>query len=245
MSYDKTEPVDNVITWVYEEGNFTPIAKLVNGERFSIVSDYLGTPIQAFDASGEKVWERELTIYGGVRKETGVANFIAMRYQGQYFDQETELCYNRFRYYNPETGAYLSQDPIGLHSGQPNFYAYVKDSNNRIDPFGLMDPFDIQFSQNSISDVFNEGPWKGKSLEEAIEATRKAGRLPEGLTLNVMELNGGENIVTLNNRTLYVAQEAGINVHPTFVDNINKLNKLLDGGVPLDIGEQPVIKCKK
>lgn len=61
-----------------------------------------------------------------------------------------------------------------------------------------------------------------------------------------MELNGGANIVTLNNRTLYVAQQAGLeNIHPNFVDNINKLNKLLDGGIPLDVGEIPKIKCKK
>lgn len=31
----------------------------------------------------------------------------------------------------------MSQDPIGLSSGEPNFYAYVPDSNNWIDPFGL------------------------------------------------------------------------------------------------------------
>lgn len=60
-----------------------------------------------------------------------------MRYQGQYFDQETALCYNRFRYYNPETGTYLSQDPIGVDGNNPNFYAYVKDSNVWINIFGL------------------------------------------------------------------------------------------------------------
>jgi len=61
-----------------------------------------------------------------------------------------------------------------------------------------------------------------------------------------MELNGGRDIVTLNNRTLYIAQEAGLtNIHPNFQDNINKLNKLLDGGMQLPLGEQPVVKpCK-
>jgi hypothetical protein len=108
-----------------------------------------------------------------------------------------------------------------------------------------MDPFDINFSQNSISDVFTEGPWAGKTLQEAIDATIAAQKLPDGLTLNVMSLNGGQDIVTLNNRTLYVAQQANIMVHPNFVDNINKLNKLLDGHLPLPLGEQPDIKCKK
>lgn len=67
----------------------------------------------------------------------------------------------------------MSKDPIGLLSKQPNFYSFVKDTYCRIDPLGLMNPFDIQFSQNSINDVFNEGPWKGKSLEEAIVSYTK------------------------------------------------------------------------
>ena len=40
--------------------------------------------------------------------------FIPFRYQGQYEDIETGLTYNRFRYYSPETGSYISQDPYEL-----------------------------------------------------------------------------------------------------------------------------------
>ncbi|MFK7112911.1 RHS repeat-associated core domain-containing protein [Flavobacterium oreochromis] len=57
---------------------------------------------------------------------------------GQYEDSETpDLYYNRFRYYDPSTGLYLSQDPIGLAGNNPTLYAYVKDSNKLFDPFGL------------------------------------------------------------------------------------------------------------
>lgn len=58
-------------------------------------------------------------------------------YQGQYVDAETGLAYNRFRYYDSESGSYISQDPIGLLSGEPNLYAYVYDTNVWIDIFGL------------------------------------------------------------------------------------------------------------
>ncbi len=47
------------------------------------------------------------------------------------------MYYNRFRYYSPETGTYLSQDPIGLSGNNPNFYAYVSNSNSFVDIFGL------------------------------------------------------------------------------------------------------------
>ena len=58
-------------------------------------------------------------------------------YQGQYYDFETKLAYNRFRYYSPETGAYISQDPIRLNGNNPNLYAYVKDNNCWMDRLGL------------------------------------------------------------------------------------------------------------
>jgi len=52
-------------------------------------------------------------------------------------DSEIGLAYNRFRYYDSERGCYISQDPIGLASGQPKFYAYVNDPNKGLDLFGL------------------------------------------------------------------------------------------------------------
>ncbi|WP_407266925.1 RHS repeat-associated core domain-containing protein [Tenacibaculum maritimum] len=139
LSYDKVAPIENLVTWVYESGRFVPSAKLVGGERYSILSDYLGTPIQAYDARGNIVWECELDIYGKVRNLHGEKTFIPFRYQGQYEDVETGLYYNRFRYYSPDTGTYISQDPIGLLGNNPNFYAYVPDVNSKIDPLGLME----------------------------------------------------------------------------------------------------------
>ncbi len=68
---------------------------------------------------------------------------MLFRYQGQYFDSETDLCYNRYRYYSPETGSYISQDPIGLAGGNPTLYGYVKDVNSWIDVLGLASEFEI------------------------------------------------------------------------------------------------------
>ncbi len=112
------------------------IAKQQDGKRYTIVQDYLGTPIQALDSKGEVVWDCILDIYGDVLELRGKRDFIPFRFQGQCEDQETGLYYNRFRYYSPETGNYISQDPIGLAGGL-NVYAYVHDSNSWIDFSGL------------------------------------------------------------------------------------------------------------
>lgn len=60
----------------------------------------------------------------------------ALHFQGQYFDVETGLQYNRFRYYDPDIGRFVSQDPIGL-SGGNNLYQYAANPSGWIDPFRL------------------------------------------------------------------------------------------------------------
>ena len=67
---------------------------------------------------------------------TGVQTLL-FRSPGQYYDAETGLHYNWNRYYDPDTGRYLSPDPIGLEGGL-NLYAYVEnDPVNWVDMFGL------------------------------------------------------------------------------------------------------------
>ncbi|WP_431731289.1 RHS repeat-associated core domain-containing protein [Treponema denticola] len=62
---------------------------------------------------------------------------MSFLYQGQYLDRETELVYNRFSYYDTSTGAYISQDPIGLAGDNPTLYAFVENVNTEMDVLGL------------------------------------------------------------------------------------------------------------
>ena len=125
-------------TWIFEAGSFVPCGKIVNGKHYSIITDHLGTPIEAYNQEGELIWEREQDLYGNSRQGFAKENFrCPFKYQGQYYDSEVELCCNRFRYYHPETGRYISEDPIGFLSGEPNFFAYVSDTNAWLDVLGL------------------------------------------------------------------------------------------------------------
>ncbi|TDM05885.1 MAG: Rhs-family protein [Ideonella sp. MAG2] len=72
-----------------------------------------------------------------------------LRLQGQYFDAETGLCYNTFRYYDPGCGRFISQDPIGLAGGL-NLYQFAPNAIGWIDPWGWAS------SNPGVYDVFGE-----------------------------------------------------------------------------------------
>jgi RHS repeat-associated protein len=97
--------------------------------------DQIGTPQEMTDENGNIAWQAQYKAWGEAKVVIEkVRN--PLRFQGQYFDHETGLHYNRFRYYDPEIGRYLSKDPIGFAGGL-NLHAYVANPVQRIDPLGL------------------------------------------------------------------------------------------------------------
>ncbi|PIE69797.1 MAG: hypothetical protein CSA21_00310 [Deltaproteobacteria bacterium] len=100
------------------------------------ISDHLGTAQLVTNHTGAVVWQGEEKPFGEVTIITGDLDH-RFRFPGQYYDNETGLHYNHHRYYDPQTGRYLSPDPIELAGGM-NLYAYVQnDPVNAVDPEGL------------------------------------------------------------------------------------------------------------
>nr|WP_306109996.1 RHS repeat-associated core domain-containing protein [Pseudomonas sp. PB120] len=131
-------------SYVYEPGTFRPLAMLDGkGPRkacpFYYQLDHLGTPQELTDYSGDIIWAAQYTAYGRLtrlNRDTHQVLDQPLRFQGQYFDAETGLHYNRHRYYNPEVGRYLTQDPLKLAGGL-NGYRYALNPTGWIDPLGL------------------------------------------------------------------------------------------------------------
>ena len=91
------------------------------------------------NAKGETVWTTEYEAWGRIRNETvsdGLKANIPFRFQGQYYDEESWLHYNRFRYYDPEIGRFVSQDSIGLRGGM-NLFEYAPNPIVWVDLLGL------------------------------------------------------------------------------------------------------------
>ncbi|MFL7329984.1 AHH domain-containing protein [Escherichia coli] len=128
---------ENAIRWIYEPGDFTPFARYEKGQLNYAVTDTVGRVQELLTEDGLIVWKGKQQLWGreeGINK--GDAPTCRLRFPGQYEDTESGLYYNRFRYYDCETGQYISSDPIGLLGGI-NPYGYVRNSLELIDPWGL------------------------------------------------------------------------------------------------------------
>ena len=132
---------DHHQSYVYEPDSFRPLV-LLEGfgpedvKPFHYQLDHLGTPQELTAPTGEIVWSAHYRAYGQIARLDVNSVDNPLRFQGQYFDQESGLHYNRHRYYNPDNGRYLTPDPVKLAGGL-NGYQYVPNPTGWVDPLGL------------------------------------------------------------------------------------------------------------
>jgi RHS repeat-associated protein len=107
-----------------------------NDSIFYYQCDHLGTPLELLNEDGEVAWAVRYRAWGRVFRVLGHKVEQPLRFQGQYQDQETGLHYNRHRYYDPDAGRFVTQDPIGL-AGGVNVYQYTQNPVLWIDALGL------------------------------------------------------------------------------------------------------------
>jgi RHS repeat-associated protein len=231
-------------TYLYQAALFVPLAQIdsagparigcgaATANVFYFHNDHIGTPRELSDAAGKLQWMATYAAWGNVVRiaspETPAAGPAesplfgqgqALRFQGQYFDTETGLHYNRFRYYDPDIGRFVSQDPVGLKGGS-NLYRYAPNPSGWIDPVGLegaewINPESINFSQRTVSpnnyaELMASGKWDWER---------------PGTALRVMDVDG--QLVTYDNRRLDAAREFGsdkvlverVNANDPFPDN--------------------------
>jgi RHS repeat-associated protein len=141
-----------VTSWDYRPESFEPVAQYRRGvpadasqewfdrEFHAIITDAIGSPAELVDTAGDVAWRRGSSVFGarlGGRPSSATATVTCpLGFPGQYHDAETGLAYNRHRYYEAETGRYLSSDPLGL-AGGVRAYGYVRNPLTQIDPLGL------------------------------------------------------------------------------------------------------------
>ncbi len=116
------------------------IEKAKRGSRiYHFHTDVVGSPQEVTDESGEVAWAGEYAAWGRVKEDGRTLPQARidqpLRYPGQYSDESTGLHYNTFRYYDPDVGRFINQDPIGLAGGE-NLYQYAPNPVSWMDPWG-------------------------------------------------------------------------------------------------------------
>ncbi len=135
-SHSSDEDEARVFDWEFDRYGFAPISMSNNGKRYCCVNDPGGAPRELMDSNGEVVWAADFRAFGEGRVH-GISEVeCPIRYPGQYYDRESGLHYNRYRYYEPESGRFISPDPIGIAGGL-NLYSYAPNTTAWSDPLGL------------------------------------------------------------------------------------------------------------
>ena len=132
-------------TYIYtDQDSYEPLAQVFHNNQDEAQylayfhNDQIGIPREMTDIHGNLLWYGEYTAWARLKKDERVYKDAhqPFRLQNQYFDEETGLHYNFFRYYEPDTGRFIIQDPIGLLGGN-NLYQFAPIVQEWLDVLGL------------------------------------------------------------------------------------------------------------
>ncbi|MBZ4014188.1 hypothetical protein CCS38_00055 [Streptomyces purpurogeneiscleroticus] len=136
------------VTLTWDHDGLSPIAQTeritaadapqseIDSRFFAIITDLVGTPTELVSPEGEIAWHTRTTLWGTTTWNADATAYTPLRFPGQYFDPETGLHYNYFRYYDPVSARYTSSDPLGL-TPAPNPATYVDNPSAATDALGL------------------------------------------------------------------------------------------------------------
>jgi len=130
------------------------------GPWIYLIGDQNGTPEELVDGAGQVVGRLERTTFGAAVATPDSRVTTQFRFPGQYCDDETGLHFNRYRYYDPSTGRYLSPDPTDIAGGF-NQYGYLPNPIGWFDLMGWTHGMTVESVSGitgiSEGDFFNSG----------------------------------------------------------------------------------------
>jgi RHS repeat-associated protein len=199
--------------------------------------DHLGTPQELTDHEGGVAWSAQYKAWGEAREAISEAGRRAgfrnpIRFQGQYWDEETGLHYNRYRYYDPQAGRFTSGDPIKLAGGF-NLHEYAPN------PIQWSDSLGLQRSQG-CPDALEE------AKREAAKLRAAGGKLPTATCAMVNRKTGKVYTGTSGTKPTNISGKLGVSMPTSSLEpwntnncaEIDAANKALKDGssiVDLDV----------
>ena len=190
---DSYEPLAQVRDWTTEDGESKQEINYFH-------CDQIGIPREMTNSEGNLVWFGDYYGWGKLKSETNVTETAhqPFRLQNQYCDLETGLHYNFFRYYEPDCGRFINQDPIGLGGGD-NLYGSTPNAQGWIDPYGLFWGLVIRIGGIIILGIGKLIAKGGKAVKQCIgkcgEKAKKTLKKGKGPIKNIDEVMENPNIL--------------------------------------------------
>ncbi|MDP8909202.1 MAG: DUF6531 domain-containing protein [Chloroflexota bacterium] len=133
-----------------------PLQRLgLDGARRYYHHDQLGSTRALTTTTGTVATRSDYDPYGNPTSTATTSNPFG--YAGQYTDHTTGLIYMRARWYDPQTGQFITADPIGHASGETNLYRYAAgDPANFTDPTGLLGVPSLQGFADFAAGVYDD-----------------------------------------------------------------------------------------
>ena len=129
-------------SYTHGPGIDDPLIVRYAGSNYFYYKNHQGSVTDIRDGSGGGVKTYKYDAFGNITDETGPSFNRGFTYTSRELHNRSGLYYYRARFYDPELGRFITQDPIG-YLGGVNLYAYVgNDPINRVDALGLLNPED-------------------------------------------------------------------------------------------------------
>ena len=180
--FDKRDSLNlDVVEAIIKDFEKETLPSLKKAIRF-YVCNHIGVPLLLIDEGCNVSWGIGLDAWGRSFESHKVDECSQIiRLPGQYFDEESSLHFNYFRFYDSKIGTYITSDPIGLRGGI-NTRRYTKNPIGFIDPLGLegwssvpMFNGSMPGNQAALSDAINPKAPSGWSVSGEVGAAAKGG----------------------------------------------------------------------
>jgi len=157
---------DGAHAWADFDSSGNVVARYLFGERMDEIiaryrptegtawylTDHLGTVRDIVDAAGGLINHIDYDSFGYILAQTNPLARDRFTFTGREWEPALAFYYYRARFYDPQLGRFVSQDPLGFAGGDINLYRYV---NN--DPLGNVDPLGLaNASEESV--MYRLGP---------------------------------------------------------------------------------------
>ncbi len=169
------------------------------GSTYYYLTNYRGDVLALTDSNGDIVAKYTYDAWGNIMSEIGtMATINPYRYAGYRYDENTKLYYLMARYYNSETGAFLSLDPRRGDIKNPlslNGYSYG--NNNpvmNVDPDGES-AFSVIFNRFKNAILYGIGKWMSFYIPGSLFKALQNGSIAPYILFGEKILNGVINSI--------------------------------------------------